>query len=359
VFDVVIEFHRQRSALPHLYVVFECKNYEGAIPESAVNDFSSKLGRIFKHAAKGVIVVSSRLQSGAENVAKNSKMAIVKYNEYGLEIIAERKSRTYAEDSFVKAQIFENKSAVKPMKFSAYYGGRFFGSIDEFLACLDSNQTVGGGFASDRVCGSVPFTPGEDIKKYAQRLLEQIDYKDGSVDLRKICSKLSIHLDFTNQKAQDGNGNIILGSVNFDRKSIVINSHDDKNRERFTIAHEVGHFCLQHDQYLRSEYIVERDLIIDSEKENTFNFERLEFQANLFASNLLLPDDVFLRKTAEYREQLEFKNRGHGYIFVDDQPCNYGPYNMLVSNLSSDFEVSKQVIQIKFGQMGMLTDQRK
>ena len=116
---------------------------------------------------------------------------------------------------------------------------------------------------------------------------------------------------------------------------------------------------MKHDQYLRSEYIVERDLIIDSDKENIFNFERLEYQANLFASNLLLPDNVFLKKTEEYRDQLDIKDRGHGYIFVDDQPCNYHPYNLLVSHLSSDFEVSKQVIQIKFGHMGMLTDQRK
>lgn len=89
-FDVVIEFFRTGSSKPHSYVVFECKNYGGNIPELHVNDFSLKLSRIFRHAAKGVLVISSRLQSGAENVARHGKMGIVKFDEHGLEIVGNR-----------------------------------------------------------------------------------------------------------------------------------------------------------------------------------------------------------------------------------------------------------------------------
>jgi Zn-dependent peptidase ImmA (M78 family) len=357
-FDVVIELYREGRSSPHLIVVFECKNQSQAIQERDINDFSKKLGWISEHGAKGVVVVSSRLQSGAEQVVKNSKMGIVKYNEHGFEITADRKGGACAENRFVESQMFKNVGPVKSLKFSAYDDGKFFSSIDKFLGSFDSSRSVDSEFPINSVEVSVPYVRVEVIRDSAQKLLEQIDYQGGSVELKKICPMLSIDLLFTNQAAQDGDGNLILGSANFDRKSILINSHDDKNRERFTIAHEIGHFCLKHDKYLRSEYILERDLLIGEMKENSFNYERLEFQANTFASDLLLPNDMFVRKTAEYREYLDIKDRGHGYIFVDDQPCNYGPYNQLLSNLSSEFEVSKQAIEIKFKKTGTLTDQR-
>jgi Zn-dependent peptidase ImmA (M78 family) len=286
-------------------------------------------------------------------------MGIVKYDEHGIETIADRKSGTCMENRFVEAQIFKNERSVKSLKFSAYHDGNFFSSIDQFLRSLDSSQSVDGEFANDSVSVSVPYVRDEVIKDSAHKVLDKIAYKDGSVDLNNICSKLYIDLHFTDQAGQDGDGNFILGSVNFDRKSILIYSHDDKNRERFTIAHEIGHFCLKHDQYLRSEYIVEGDLFMREEKKNIFNYHRLEIQANKFASDLLLPEDMFLIKTTQYRMMFSIKDRGHGYIFVDDQPCNYGPYNRLLGELSSYFGVSKQVIEIKYKERRMLTDHRK
>lgn len=358
-FDVVVELYRQGGTSPHLHVVFECKNYEGAIPEDKVTDFSDKIGRIFQHAAKGVIVVSSRLQSGAENVAKKRKMGIVKYDEHGIETIAERKGGICVEKRFVETQIFKNQNSVKPLKFSAFHDGNFYGSIDQLLRGFDSSQSVAGDLTNDSVTVSVPYIRDEVIRGSAHKLLEKITYKDGVVDLNKICSNLNIDLQFINHSDQDEDGNSILGSVNFDQKSILIYSHDDKNRERFTIAHEIGHFYLRHDRYLRSESIVERDLTIRDEKESNFNYERLECQANIFAAYLILPKGMFLRKTEEYRRKLGIKNRGHGYIFVDDQPLNYGSYNQLLEYLSSYFEVSKQAIEIQYKKNGMLTDQRK
>ncbi|KQV29392.1 hypothetical protein ASC96_12075 [Rhizobium sp. Root1204] len=73
-FDVVIELYAQGRREPHLHVIFECKNHSGNVSETHVNDFSSKIGRMFPHAVKGILVVSSRLQSGADKVARNRKM---------------------------------------------------------------------------------------------------------------------------------------------------------------------------------------------------------------------------------------------------------------------------------------------
>ncbi len=357
-FDVVIELYRKGSSEIHLAVVFECKNHDGNISEIYINDFSSKLSRIFKHAGKGVIVTPSRLQSGAANVAKKSKIGIVKYDKNGIDVIADRKSGSCVERRFVEKQFFRDENSIKSLKFSAYYDGRFFGSIDHLLKYFDSSLPDNDKNTNDEINISIPFISDEEIQRSAQIILEKIDYKAGRVDLANICSMLTIDLEYSDQVVQDGDGNLILGSANFDRKSILVNFHDNKYRERFTIAHEIGHFCLQHDRYLHSETIVERDLLITSENGNRFNYERLEFQANAFASHLLLPKEVFEQIVAEYRTKFDIRDRGHGYIFVDDQPCNYGPYSVFLSELSTYFEVSMQATEIKLKTMGMLVDQR-
>lgn len=358
-FDIVIELFRQGRDVPHLCVVFECKNYESAIPEREITDFSHKLNRIFPHNAKGVIVISSRLQSGAEHIAQKRGIGIVRYDKHGFEIVADRVAGKWIEDKFVKTQIVNSGVSSKSMRFSAYYDGEFTGSIDDFLLLiiynLDNirNSTKETGFVS------VPYIDDDQLKRSAQQILEQINYKDGPVDLIKICSILPITLQHTDERIRDGDGNLILGSVNFDRNLIVIYQHGDRKRERFTIAHEIGHFCLRHDRYLRSQYISERDLFIAGDHSTALNFERLEIQANIFASYLLLPEDFFLERADIHRKSLEIRDRGHGYIFVDDQPCNLASYYQLLTNLSSDFVVSMQVVEIKLKNLGMLTDQRR
>ncbi|CAN7260179.1 ImmA/IrrE family metallo-endopeptidase [Rhizobium sp. LjRoot254] len=356
-FDVVLEVYRQGGLSPHLYVIFECKNHNGSIQEIYVNDFSQKIGRIFEHSSKGVIVVSSRLQSGAEKVARNSGMGIVKYDKHGLDIVADRRGRSYAENSFVESQIFRSESSAKSLKFSAYYDGSFFGTMDEFLRSLDPHLHAE--IKNEKAPTSIPYVPAETIKNSVREILNQIDYVGGPVNLEKICSTLSIDLQFSAQKIRDVDGTPILGSANFNHNLIRINANENRNRERFTIGHEIGHFCLKHQLYLSSETIIERDLLINNETEKSFNYERLEIQANAFSSNLILPDDFFKDKTAECRRLLDIRDRGHGYIFVDDQPCNYTVYDQLLLNLSSHFEVSKQAIQIKLKSLRMLTDQRK
>ena len=356
-FDVVIEFFRRGSLTPHSYIVFECKNYGRSIPELHVNDFSLKLSRTFRHAAKGVLVISSRLQSGAEHVARHSKLGIVKFDEHGLEIIADRRDRSFLEYNFAKKQIFESKKATKSLKFSAFYDGSFYASVrglvEGFLEIAPSGQPN-----RERHHPGVPYVPTDAIKASARDLLGLVGYESGPVDLKNICAALSIDLEFTDHRVHDLDGMEILGSANFDRKKIVINAHGNITRERFTLGHEIGHFFLKHQLYLASESVIESDLRIVSEREDGFNYERLEFQANSFASNLILPDEIFIRKTAEFRNLLGITDRGHGYIFVDDQPYNYQIYDQLLTQLLTYFEVSKQAIQYKLQKLGMLTDQR-
>lgn len=62
---------------------------------------------------------------------------------------------------------------------------------------------------------------------------------------------------------------------------IVVNANHYKNRQRFTMAHELGHYALNHGDK-------EDTLYRDSELENTPD----EIEANAFAAEILMPAGV-------------------------------------------------------------------
>lgn len=358
-FDVVIEVRRKDRLEPHLFVVFECKNHSNPIQERDITDFSDKVGRIFGHAAKGLIVSSSRLQSGAESIAKSRRLGIVKFDENGIEIVADRKGRDFPESQFLKTQIFDGSPKTRSLKFSAYSDGRLFASVRQLLRSFDPDSIDERNVSSEQISEDVTFVPDAEIKKVAQEALSLVQYEKGSVDLREICARLALELKFSRKMIHDLDGNPVLGSANFSSKSIEVNLHGNPHRERFTIAHEIGHFCLRHHHYLHSESIIEQDLFAYVQTDRHFNLERLEYQANIFASELTLPDEHFRLVLGTLRDQLGIYNKGFGYIFVDDQPCNYNLYNQITLSLSDYFEISRQAIEIRLKRMGLVTDRRR
>lgn len=357
-FDIVVEVRRTGRSDPHLYVVFECKNHQKPIEDGDVRTFSDQIGSVFGQAVKGIVVISYKLQSGAERVAANRRLGIVRFDNNGIEVIADRTVGTWAENRFIQTQIADGNRRSKSLKFSACIDGGYFSSFDQVLHSLETGQSDARAEATDRRGNSVTFLPEAEIQVAAQNARSQVDYDGGEVDVEKLCSVLKLDLSYSERMFQDADGNTILGSANFAKRSIEINQHGNRNRERFTVAHEIGHFFLGHDQYLRSESIVERDLFADIDTEDIFNYERLEYQANLFASALLLPDKQLRLAVEALRLQLKVHDKGFGYIFVDDQPCNFIPYNQILSGLSDHFGVSRQAIEIRLKRAGLVTDKR-
>lgn len=107
-------------------------------------------------------------------------------------------------------------------------------------------------------------------------LIEGLDI-EYPVDLRKICDTFEIRVYKKNIK-KDGYYFCRDG-----KKYIFIKTGYSSNRERFILAHELGHYFLHSDEVLQicdgiREIFDGKSLIIDSENE-----------ANMFASELLLP----------------------------------------------------------------------
>lgn len=70
---------------------------------------------------------------------------------------------------------------------------------------------------------------------------------------------------------------------------IGVNAEDPPQRQRFTIAHELGHFILHNDEVHVDAYVQFRDRL------STTAEQVAEVEANQFAANLLMPAS-FLRR---------------------------------------------------------------
>lgn len=79
----------------------------------------------------------------------------------------------------------------------------------------------------------------------------------------------------------------IAGFVKYDEKLIAVNAKDSVERQRFTIAHEIGHIVLKH-QISGSSVDYRRTLDGNSTSSK-------EIEANKFAAELLMPAEDFLR----------------------------------------------------------------
>lgn len=357
-FDVSIEVRREENLDPQSTIIFECKNYSGGVPADKIREFSDKLSEIGRHDTKGFIVITSRLQSGAEKIARNRKLGIIKYDPNGLEYLAERRFKDNLKSKHAKAALFGSTNRIRSLKFAATYSGKYFDNCRHLLT-----EAVGEKLDKSEIQilskAQFPFLSTDDIESSTNKLLSLVNYHDGPVDLAQICAELSIDLVQLTEANVNQDEDELLGRADFPNKQIVIYAHGNRQRERFTLAHEIGHFYLNHDKFLRSETTVHQDLVVDEQETTGSLINRMEHQANMFASQLLLPKINLANKICKLRTELDIRDRGHGYIFVDNQPQNLSNYYLLLERTSQFFDTSSQAIEIRLKNLGFVTDNRK
>lgn len=108
------------------------------------------------------------------------------------------------------------------------------------------------------------------------------------VDVESIAKAMGIHVQFV----------VMLGNISGKLEkeiggawTIFVNRDHSPSRHRYTIAHELGHYCLHSFQETLFE-----DQIFFRGKEPTKNEceTKTEWQANSFANEILMPEDKFI-----------------------------------------------------------------
>jgi len=169
----------------------------------------------------------------------------------------------------------------------------------------------------------MPKSTSADPYIRARELLARFAIKSLPIPVEKIAKALGVQVRFApfdnelSGMAYIKNGVPIVG----------VNSLHHPNRQRFTIAHELGHFEL-HRQMITNNVHVDKEFPVLMRNANSATgTEEIEIQANQFASELLMPEAIIKNVLAEKPIDID-----------DDRP---------IEELAKKFRVSKQALEYR------------
>ncbi|EGO2664875.1 TPA: ImmA/IrrE family metallo-endopeptidase [Enterococcus faecalis] len=155
---------------------------------------------------------------------------------------------------------------------------------------------------------------------------------DPSIDVREIADILNIKIEeliMTDSGRYDAN-----------KKTIFVNSIEPEYRQRFTIAHEMGHAVLGH------EGVSYRSDILDK-YEDTIKKSR-EVRANKFAAELLMPKDLVFKLVMKLIEEENLDSTSLEYSQVEEIIKNCAK-KLNVSEISMKYAIQNNRIFVTKG----------
>lgn len=141
--------------------------------------------------------------------------------------------------------------------------------------------------------------PSNDIEKKARRVLQQSGVKEVPVDLERVLAHLRLHHErpwHLSTDVWDALNRKDRGRTRFKGQAMRATS-----RERWRLAHEIGHHVLHGGDPIRPHGQWEKN--------------ELEHEADLFAAELLMPPTLLSKavKEAERAHQFDIEEMAHGF----------------------------------------------
>jgi Zn-dependent peptidase ImmA (M78 family) len=348
VFDISIETYVNGAEDYSMLTLIECKNLNKKVPVDDVEEFCGKITQIGEHNTKGIIITSVGFQESAFNVGKSKKVGLARIkNSDSIEWLSYRKDRNIKidEKEFLSSNLTDTA-------FISHYGGKMLDGIPELLVKMAVIDVFIGG--DDIV--SVPYVSMDRINYIVKKLYDYKVYDGLVLDFNKLNSLMtdSYGVDFLFDVEE---ATPFLGKIEFNPLKIKISkkARESEHVWRFTLAHEIGHLIL-HSKIIGGR-IVEKTDGIESLSLKYYNsnrdVSRMEFQANLFASTLLIPDDMLLRKMARL---FVVHDVPRCKLFLDEQPVNRRIVYSILNELSDSFKVSIETVKIKLIKLDLLVD---
>ena len=168
------------------------------------------------------------------------------------------------------------------------------------------------------------------IKDIVNKLINESGCNNAPVDVEAIAKTNNTTLH--KQSVDDSFSGYLFRDVRLSSGVIGINADHHPNRQRFTIAHELGHFLLHsgEDVHIDQQFVMLRRDVKSSEGTN-----EEEMEANLFAAELLMPEE-FLAEDIR------------GFDFLDHVD------ESRISELAKKYRVSSQAMTIRLTTLGYL-----
>lgn len=164
------------------------------------------------------------------------------------------------------------------------------------------------------------------IKEKVGALLAEAKISEPPISVEKIARLLKIRVKYA---ALEGD----ISGLMYRQKGktiIGINALHSEVRQRFTLAHEIGHLYLGHN----GDFFLDRAILFRNSRSSEGTDSR-EVDANRFAAELLMPENLV-------RERFE-----NGFDDRDEDE--------IVSLLARIFEVSTQAMAIRLQSLGLIS----
>jgi Zn-dependent peptidase ImmA (M78 family) len=377
-FDVVVEVYSIGDDRPSILFIVECKNYNHAVPVNDAEEFFQKIQQISGANVKAVIASPATFQSGTVAFSQSKGIALMQY------LGAEQAKWHLARHArgWTRPREYDKSRMLSVLQL----GSDTINGYDEIRALVEDNaastinrmvhymvrDVVGSLNGAKQIVNTsrrhvlkrLPFKSKADIECVAESALLNAVYKNGAVPLERICVNLRETRGLLVERNVLRPAHLhvgILGRLFFAPPRITTFQGSDGNsgRERFTLAHEIGHLLLGHGDFLAHDSVDQFDgLYSQSAKSGSRLIDRMEWQANHFSSCLLMPKATFKSSFFLVIQGLNLQNRGFGSLYVDDQRCNVDNLYYVLSALAEFFEVSRTAAEIRLKQLGLLNDKR-
>jgi Zn-dependent peptidase ImmA (M78 family) len=167
-------------------------------------------------------------------------------------------------------------------------------------------------------------------ERAAHKLLESFNISAPPVPVEDIARRLGARLSFEHF-GPDVSGMLFRDGAN---AVIGVNATHAKTRQRFTIAHEIGHLDLHEGRPM----FVDRTVRIDRRDANaSLGLDPEEIEANSFAAALLMPEDMVLTAVTQSSTHL-------GAAGTEE----------IIRRLANRFDVSPQAMEYRLANLGLL-----
>ena len=349
--DVAIETFLPNKETYSILTVFECKNYETKIPVEKIRAFRSVLDEI--GANKGIIVSKLGIQKGVKDTAvvTNIGLCVVNKDEElnWINTRLDKKQQEYDTDNI-------NSFLIKDLKanFFGYFNKKSYENLPNLLIDIGVIDR----FENKQEFIKIPYKSEQQISDEINKISENI-YINNKLNSEKLIDYIKNEHRFKfifDQSLEMYNKHQILGKIKFRPKEIYITKElqTDNFRWRFTLAHEIGHLIL-HSKLLENfieSNIENEETILHYNTTNKVN-RRMEIQANMFASLLLLPEKPLRKIVKDYF--IEIRNY-KGRLYFDNQPINRQLTYGLLGKMKEKFGVSHEVGKYRLISLNLLED---
>lgn len=360
-FDLVFETFLPHQQDPFTIHIIECKNYTNKVKIDDIEEFASKIDQIRSLKIHPIFITTIGFQEGCLNFAKNRGITLWRVvSTQGHEIILNRQKKR------IKNITEEIKAALTQENYDDWQFGNTFIQTPNKLTLypkdfindiIHANKKLSISFLSSNRKLNTPYLSKKQLSLSAQELYNKYKTKDHKLDIYKILNKLNIKVKITEEiKNKD-----VIAEINFTKKEITLfgkNIFSD-TQYFFALAHEIGHFYLNHDKYLITEQKTDVNSTNIVPIGINFNIKRMEFQANYFAACLVLPKIFLTRIFIELLKENDVLHRGFSALYIDDQPCNLENYRKICLPLCNYFNVSQETLKIRLTELGLATFNRE